>query len=54
MQNEYNANLNKLNMMLSEIEQMESEMRVTKRLFMKTKGSAGRRWKRYYAKIQKK
>ncbi|XP_024868263.1 uncharacterized protein LOC112452348 [Temnothorax curvispinosus] len=54
LEREHDANLNKLMVMLSAIEQMESKMYCTKRLFMKVTSSSGRRWKKYYARVQKK
>lgn len=54
LQHERDANLNKLNVMLSNIEEMESEMRFTKELLMKTKDSGGRRWKKYHTRLSKK
>ncbi|XP_077255462.1 uncharacterized protein LOC143896084 [Temnothorax americanus] len=54
LEREHDANLNKLMVMLSAIEQMESKMYRTKRLFTKVTNSSGRRWKKYYARVQKK
>lgn len=54
LQHERDTNLNKLNMMLSNIEEMENEMHFTKQLFMKIKGSKGLRWKKYHTRLSKK
>ncbi|XP_011162387.1 uncharacterized protein LOC105197621 [Solenopsis invicta] len=53
LEHEHNANLNKVTMMLSAIEQMESKIYCMKQFMKTSRSSSGRRWKNYYAKVRK-